>query len=506
MVLRIDRFTERAQDAAQRALEVMARYGHTEIDTEHLLVALLEQPEGVIPKVLKQLDVDVDQMQQRLDGILKAFAKQSMRGRGGIGQVFITPRVKRVLDQANDEANKLKDKYISTEHIFLSIASERKTPVARLLHDLGVTKERIHDAIKDVRGGQRVTDRWAETRYHILEQYSRDLTSLALEGSLDPVIGREEEINRIARILSQRKRNCPLLVGDAGVGKTAIVHGLAQRIVTEDVPRVLIGKTVKLLDPLLLVGGTKFRGEMEEKVTAIIQEVQSSGGSIVLVIDDLQEHLETGSAAVLNAMQSAIAQGDIQMIGVTRLEGYEKYFGSNTLLGHSFAPIPVREISLDETITVLRALRSTYETHHQIEIADEAIEAAVRLSDQYIKDRYQPDKSIRIIDEAAAGLHLVLDRLPPHLQDDQDHIEKLREEIELASRVEDYKRAAEIKLQLEQLELSFEQRIDDWQKRRETLGTLTADEILKVVSISTGIRAEDLSSGATPLSDHNACD
>jgi ATP-dependent Clp protease ATP-binding subunit ClpC len=236
MVMRLDRFTERAQDAAQRAVEIMTRYGHTQVDTEHFLLALLEQPEGVIPLILEKLNADLDQMQQRLDDLLRASPKAGIYGGGGVGQVFITPRVRRVLDQANDEANKLKDNYISTEHLFLSIANERNTPVARLLSEMGVTKERIYDAIKDIRGGQRVTDRMAETRYRILEKFSRDLTQMAHEAKLDPVIGRDAEILRLIQILSRRTKNNPVLIGEAGVGKTAIVEGLAQKIVTEDVP------------------------------------------------------------------------------------------------------------------------------------------------------------------------------------------------------------------------------------------------------------------------------
>ncbi|MBN8639077.1 MAG: ATP-dependent Clp protease ATP-binding subunit, partial [Anaerolineae bacterium] len=246
-MMRFERFTERAQDAAARAYEILQRYGHNQVDTEHILLALLEQADGVIPQLLERLSVDVDAMRRRLDEILLASPKAAIYG-GGTGQVFITPRVKRIIDTANEEANRLKDEYISTEHIFLAILSERNTAVAKILADVGVTKERVYEAIKDVRGGQRVTDPQAESRYRTLEKYSRDLTRMAIEGKLDPVIGRDAEILRVIQILCRRTKNNPVLIGEAGVGKTAIVEGLAQKIAEADVPELLQGKKVISLD------------------------------------------------------------------------------------------------------------------------------------------------------------------------------------------------------------------------------------------------------------------
>jgi ATP-dependent Clp protease ATP-binding subunit ClpC len=303
-MMRLDRFTERAQDAAQRAVEVMSRYGHTQVDIEHILLALLEQPEGVIPQILERLGADIEMLNQRIDDVLSKSPKAGIYGGGGVGQVFITPRVKRVLDLANDEANRLKDDYISTEHLFLAIASERNTPAARILRESGVTKERMYDAIKDVRGGQRVTDRKAETRYRILEKYSRDLTLMARELKLDPVIGRDEEILRVVQILCRRTKNNPVLIGEAGVGKTAIVEGLAQKIASDDVPEILKGKRVTQLDLAAMVAGSRFRGEFEERLKGAIEEIQRAEGEIILFVDEL--HTVVGAGAGMGAMTPPI--------------------------------------------------------------------------------------------------------------------------------------------------------------------------------------------------------
>jgi ATP-dependent Clp protease ATP-binding subunit ClpC len=358
----------------------MARYGHTQVDIEHILVALLEQPEGVIPQILERLNVDIDQVQGRIDEVLRSSAKAGIYSSGGVGQVFITPRVKRVLDLANDEANRLKDDYISTEHLFLSIASERNTPAARILRENGVTKDRIYDAIKDVRGGQSVTDRRAETRYRLLEKFSRDLSLMAREGKLDPVIGRDDEILRVIQILSRRTKNNPVLIGEPGVGKTAIIEGLSQKIASDDVPEILQGKRVVQLDLAAMVAGSRFRGEFEERLKGAIQEIQRSEGEIILFIDEL--HNVVGAGAGMGAldassmMKPALARGELQCVGATTLDEYRQYIERDGALERRFAPVFVEEPAVEQTIEMLRGLRDRYEAHHKVSISDEAIVAA----------------------------------------------------------------------------------------------------------------------------------
>ncbi|RMG90251.1 MAG: AAA family ATPase, partial [Chloroflexi bacterium] len=329
-MIRFERFTERAQDAAARAYEILQRYGHNQVDTEHILLALLEQPDGVIPQIFERLNVDVSSVRARLDEILRQSPRTAaIYGQGGANQVFITPRVKQIIDLANEEANRLRDEYISTEHMFLAILHERNTTVARILTENGLTRDRVLDAIKEVRGGQRVTDPNAESRYRTLEKYSRDLTRLAREGKLDPVVGRDGEILRVIQILSRRTKNNPVLIGEAGVGKTAIAEGLAQKIASGDVPELLLNKRVLSLDLSGMVAGSRFRGEFEERLKAVIDEVQRSEGEIILFIDELHQVVGAGAAGGAmdagNMMKPALARGELQCIGATTLDEYRQY-------------------------------------------------------------------------------------------------------------------------------------------------------------------------------------
>lgn len=490
-MMRLDRFTERAQDAGQRAMQVMTRYGHTQVDVEHLLVALLEQPEGVIPQILEQLNVDVDQLLQRLDEVLKASPKAGIYGDGGVRQFFVTPRLKRVLDAARDEANRLKDDYISTEHIFLAITDERNTPVARVLRESGVNKERVEEAIKKVRGGQRVTDRQAETRYRVLEKFSRDLTQMAREGKLDPVIGRDEEIMRVIQILSRRTKNNPVLIGEAGVGKTAIVEGLAQKIAAADVPEILTNKRVVQLDLAAMIAGSHFRGEFEERLKGAIEEIQRAKGEIILFIDELHNVVGAGGGMgamdASNMMKPALARGELQCIGATTLDDYRQYIERDDALERRFAPVFVEEPTVEETIEMLRGLRDRYEAHHKVHITDAAIVAAARLSHRYVTDRHLPDKAIDLMDEAAAKRRVALHTLPPHLKQMQNELQRLQAEIEAASAVEDYKRAAELKTQRINLQAQFNLQREVWQQEHQLDENIGEEDIAEVVASWTGI-------------------
>ncbi|HLB48717.1 MAG TPA: Clp protease N-terminal domain-containing protein, partial [Anaerolineales bacterium] len=430
-MMRFDRFTERAQDAAARAYEILQRYSHNQVDTEHILLALLEQPDGVIPQILEKLSVDVELIKRRLDDVLRASPKVAIYG-GGTGQVFITPRVKRIIDLANEEANRLKDEYISTEHIFLAILSERNTAVARILAEAGVTKERVHDAVKDIRGGQRVTDPQAETRYRTLEKYSRDLTAAAKEGKLDPVIGRDSEILRVIQILSRRTKNNPVLIGEAGVGKTAIVEGLAQKIATNDVPQILMGKKVISLDLGAMIAGSRFRGEFEERLKSAIEEIQRSQGDIILFIDELHTVVGAGAAQgamdASNMLKPALARGELQCVGASTLDEYRKHIEKDAALERRFSPVFVDEPSVEETIDMLKGLRDRYEAHHKVTITDGALESAAKLSQRYVTDRSLPDKAIDLMDEAAAKVRVALYSLPPELKTLKTELDKLQAE------------------------------------------------------------------------------
>jgi ATP-dependent Clp protease ATP-binding subunit ClpC len=490
-MMRFDRFTERAQEAAQRAAEIIQRYGHNQIDTEHILLALIEQPGGVIPQILEMLSVNAEALAERIDSTLRSTPKANIYGGGGAGQIFITPRVKRIIDLANEEANRLKDEYISTEHIFLAILSERNTPAARLLESAGLTRDRVLEAVKQMRGGQRVTDPQAETRYRALEKYSRDLTQLAREGKLDPVIGRDNEILRLIQILSRRTKNNPVLIGEAGVGKTAIVEGLAQKISGNDVPEILSGRRVVQLDLGALIAGSRFRGEFEERLKAVIEEVQHAQGDIILMIDELHTVIGAGAAQgamdASNMLKPALARGELQCIGATTLDEYHKYIEKDAALERRFAPIYVEEPSVDDTIQMLRGLRDRYEAHHKVTFSDEALVAAARLADRYVTDRRLPDKAIDLMDESAAKLRVALYSMPPELKEMKSEIEKLQAEEDAASVARDYQRAAEIKTTRIRTDEEFKSRRDQWEDEHKLDEVVDVGDIAEVVHQWTGI-------------------
>ncbi len=489
-MMRFDRFTESAQEVAQRAAELIQRYGHTQIDTEHILLALLEQREGVVPQILEVLHVDTDRLRDQVDEVLRTTPKANIFG-GGAGQIFVTPRVKRIVDMANQEANRLQDEYISTEHLFLAILNERNTSAANLLRANGVVKERVYEAIRKIRGGQRVTDRRAEKRYRALEKYSRDLTELARAGKLDPVIGRDAEILRVMQVLSRRTKNNPVLIGEAGVGKTAIVEGLAQKIVKGDVPEILVGKRVVSLDLGAMVAGSRFRGDFEERLKATLEEVKRSEGEIILFIDELHTVVGAGAAQgaldASNMLKPALARGELQCIGATTLDEYRQYIEKDAALERRFAPVFVEEPSVEDTIEMLRGLRDRYEAHHGVRFTDDALVAAAKLSARYVTDRRLPDKAIDLIDEAAAKLRVALYSLPPNLREMKARIARLAAEEEEASLKRDYERAAIKKMERLRLEDEFQQRKREWEAEHQLDEVVDAEDIAEVVSQWTGI-------------------
>jgi ATP-dependent Clp protease ATP-binding subunit ClpC len=490
MMGRFDRFTERAQEAAQRAAEIIQRYGHNQIDTEHILLALIEQPEGVITQILEILKTDPSMVEERLDYILRTSPKANIFG-GGAGQIFITPRVKRIIDLANEEANRLKDDYISTEHLFLAILSERNTPAARLLETSGITRDRVYDAIMQLRGGKSVNDPQAEARYRMLEKYSRDLTQMAREHKIDPVIGRDDEILRVIQILSRRKKNNPVLIGEAGVGKTAIVEGLAQKIASNDVPEILTGKRVVQLDLGAMIAGSRFRGEFEERLKAAIEEVEKSEGDIILFIDELHTVVGAGAAQgamdASNMLKPALARGELQCVGATTLDEYHKHIEKDAALERRFAPVYVDEPNVTDTIEMLRGLRDRYEAHHKVHFSDEALIAAARLSARYVTDRHLPDKAIDLMDEAAAKLRVALYSLPADLKELKGQLTRLAAEEEQAGIERDYERAARKKAERLRLESEFNQKREKWEEEHALDEVVDVDDIAYVVAQWTGI-------------------
>ena len=489
-MMRFDRFTERAQEAAQKAAEIIQRYGHNQIDTEHILLALIEQQQGVVSQLLEVMAVDANLLQDKLDQMLRESPKASIFG-GGTGQVFITPRVKRIIEVANQEATNLNDEFISTEHLFLAIVEEKDTPSSRLLKENGVTKERVLDSINQLRGGQKVTDRKAETRYRTLEKYSRDLTKLAVENKLDPVIGRDKEILRVIQVLSRRSKNNPVLIGEAGVGKTAIVEGLAQKIASNDVPEILMGKKVISLDLGAMIAGSRFRGEFEERLKASLEEIQRAAGEIILFIDELHTVVGAGAAQgamdASNMLKPALSRGELQCVGATTLNEYQKYIEKDAALERRFAPVYVDEPSVEDTISMLKGLRDRYEAHHKVHITDQALVSAAKLSARYVTDRFLPDKAIDLMDEAAAKLRVALYSMPSDLKELKTKVEKIQSEEEQAGIERDYETAARKKAERLKLESEFTAKRDKWESEHKLDEVVDENDIAEVVAQWTGI-------------------
>ncbi|HEY1017131.1 MAG TPA: AAA family ATPase [Herpetosiphonaceae bacterium] len=488
--MKLDRFTEKAQEAFQEAQELMQEQHHSQLDVEHIFLALLRQHDGIAGRVLAKLGVNTEAVVVRVERELDKSPKVYNQY-GYSQQVYVTPRTQRLVKRAEQEAERLTDQYVSTEHLLIAIASEREGASARILASFGIDSERMYTALMDIRGAQRADDPTAESRYEALEKYSTDLTELAKTGFLDPVIGREGEITRVIRVLCRRTKNNPVLIGETGVGKTAIAEGLAQRIADGDIPAPLKNKKVLALDLAGMVAGSKFRGEFEERLKAVMDEVRSAQGRIILFIDELHTVVGAGSAAgsidASNMLKPALARGEVQAIGATTIDEYRKHIEKDAALERRFSPVYVEEPDVETTIEMLRGLRKRYEEHHNLTISEEALQAAVRLSHRYINDRFLPDKAIDLIDEAAAKLRIDMYSMPKHLRAKEGQINDLHRQEEEAGVQRDYERAAILKAEALALEGDFNTERAEWMASNQLDETVDEEDVAVIVANWTGI-------------------
>ncbi|HET9137263.1 MAG TPA: Clp protease N-terminal domain-containing protein [Candidatus Kapabacteria bacterium] len=433
MAINPNKLTVKTQEALQNAVEIASNYANSQIEPEHLLAALAQDPEGVFVSLLRKIGVNVDTIRTKASALLETLPKIT-----GVGQgPSLSNALNRLFDNARKEAESLHDEYISTEHLLLALLDDN-SEAAKLLKAQGVKKGEVLKALKDVRGSQRVTDPNAEERYQSLEKYGRDLTEAAANGKLDPVIGRDEEVRRVMVVLERRTKNNPVLIGEPGVGKTAIVEGIASRIVSGDVPENLKSKRIIVLDMGTLVAGTSFRGQFEERLKAIVKEVADSDGQIILFIDELHTLIGAGKTDgamdAANILKPALARGELRCIGATTLDEYRKHIEKDAALERRFQPVYVGEPTVEDTISILRGLKEKYEVHHGVRIKDAALVAAAQLSSRYIADRFLPDKAIDLVDEAASKLRIEIDSMPAELDQLERKIRQLEIEREALKR------------------------------------------------------------------------
>ena len=493
--MRQERFTEQAQEALAASQQLVMQYHHSQWDVEHILLALLQQERGLVADIMTELGVDLEAVKRQAEAVLDKIPKVAQE----TTQIYATPRINRLLEAAGAEANRLKDEFIGTEHLLIAMAGEQKGEAAGILRHFGIDQEKVYRALQDIRGGHRVTDARAESKYRSLEKYGRDLTVLAREGKLDPVIGRDEEIKRVMQILTRRTKNNPVIVGDAGVGKTAIAEGLAQKIAADDVPDSLKGRRVIALDMGSLVAGSKFRGEFEERLKAVMDETRQARGEVILFIDEIHTVVGAGAAEgaidASNMLKPALAHGEMQVVGATTLDEYRKFIEKDKALERRLQPVFIGEPTVEATIEMLRGLRPRYEAHHKIKISDAALEAAAKLSQRYISDRHLPDKAIDLIDEAASKLRIDTESAPPEVKSLEQHLKQLTNEEEAASQRQDYRRAAQLKSERLRLEQEYNQARSSWLQKEKLDSIVDEEHIAQLISKWTGIPVSHMLEG-----------
>ena len=467
-----EKFTIKAQQAIADAQQQVLNYGQQQLEPEHLLKALMKDSDGVVLAILKKIDVNLVDLDRQLTQTIEKHPRVS----GPVGNIYASAAFNQILNQAMTEAGNLRDEFVSTEHLLLAMLSVKNTEVYRILSSFEVTKEKILLALRDVRGKQRVTDQTPEEKYRALERYARDLTDLARQGKLDPVIGRDEEIRRVLQVLSRRTKNNPVLIGDPGVGKTAIVEGIAQRIVRGDVPDNLKDKRIVALDMGALIAGAKYRGEFEDRLKAVLKEIQESEGNIILFIDELHTVVGAGAAEgsidASNMLKPALARGELRCIGATTVDEYRKYIEKDAALERRFQPTLVNQPSVEDTISILRGLKEKYEIHHGVRITDAALIAAANLSNRYITERFLPDKAIDLIDEAASRLRIEINSMPEELDEVERKIRQLEIETVALKKEKDEQskeRLKKIKEELANLEDLRKQLTLHWNLEKETI-------------------------------------